>query len=359
MLKPAPLHQGDHVAVVSLSSGTLGEAARRHQLNQGLKRLQQLGLVPVMMPNTLKGRAVLKQHPELRAADLKQAFLDPNIHGIIAAIGGDDTYRTLPFLMSDPEFKTAVRQSPKLFTGFSDTTVNHLMFYQLGLQTFYGPNFLSDLAELGPTMLPYAADTWQRYFEVSQQTVINSSPVWYDERTDFSEAALETSRVRHVETHHYEVLRGHGVVQGQLLGGCLDSFYDLLTTTRYPDEQQVAAQFNLIPRATAWRGKILFIETSDEQPQPDLFRRMLQRIRQAKILTNVVAVIVGKPQNEHYYQEYRNILIDETTDLNLPILYNVNFGHAFPRTALPYGAQAAVDFDQATLKVLEPWFNTH
>ena len=34
MLKPAPLHVGDHVAVVSLSSGTLGELTQQHQLNR-------------------------------------------------------------------------------------------------------------------------------------------------------------------------------------------------------------------------------------------------------------------------------------------------------------------------------------
>ena len=334
MLKPAPLHVGDHVAVVSLSSGTLGELTQQHQLNRGLKRMRQLGLVPVMMPNALKGRLILQQRPELRAADLKAAFLDPSIRGVVAAIGGDDTYRTVPFLM----------------------VMVHLMFYQLGLQTFYGPNFLSDLVELGPTMLPYTTKTWQRYFENPQQTSIISSPVWYDERTNFSESAQGTRRMTHTEMHHYEVLRGHGTISGTLLGGCLDSFYDLLTTTRYPDERQVAEQFRLIPCAAEWRGKILFIETSDEQPQPDLFKRMLQRMRQAEILTNVAAVIVGKPQNEHYYQEYRQILIDETADLKLPILYNINFVHAFPRTALPYGAQVCIDFEQAPLKILEPWF---
>ena len=357
MLKPAALRMGNHIAVVSLSSGTLGEPEQRHQLTLGMARLRQLGLIPVMMPNTLKGREQLRQHPELRAADLKTAFLDPHIQGIVAAIGGDDTYRTLPFLMNDPEFRAAVKQTPKLFTGFSDTTINHLMFYQLGLQTFYGPNFLNDLAELGGTMLPYTATTWQRYFENAPETMVTSSPVWYDERTDFGTTALGTPRVSHIETHHYEVLRGYGVVHGRLLGGCLDSFYDLLTTTRYPDEQRVANRFDLIPKAEAWRGKILFIETSDEQPEPRLFQRMLRRLRQAGILTNTAAVIVGKPQNERYYQEYRKILVDETADLNLPILYNVNFGHAYPRVALPYGAQAVVDFDQATLKILEPWFS--
>jgi len=356
MQKPLPLKRGDRIAVVSLSSGTLGETSARHQLQRGCTRLLELGLVPVMMPNTLVGRNMVAEHPELRAADLKRAFMDSTLKGVVAAIGGDDTYRTLPYLMDDPEFMAAVQQHPKLFTGYSDTTINHLMFYQLGLQTFYGPNFLSDLAELGPEMLPYTTKTWQRYFHNSAVTAIPSSPTWYDERTDFSSHALDTPRIAHDEQQHYEVLRGHGVVQGRLLGGCLDSFYDLLTMTRYPDEQEVAQRYQLIPTAADWRGKILFIETSDEQPEPALFQKMLRQLRLAGILSTVVAVVVGKPQNEHYYADYRQLLISETADLELPILYNVNFGHAFPRTALPYNALAEIDFDRHKLTIMEPWF---
>jgi len=356
MQKPLALKRGDRIAVVSLSSGTLGETTSQHQLQRGCERLKDLGLVPVMMPNTLAGRSFVTVHPELRAADLKAAFMEPTIKGVIAAIGGDDTYRTLPYLMDDPEFTTAVREHPKLFTGYSDTTVNHLMFYQLRLQTFYGPNFLSDLAELGPEMLPYTAATWQHYFHNPAVTDLLSSPTWYDERTDFSPQALDTPRLVHEERRNYEVLRGHGVVRGRLLGGCLDSLYDLLTTTRYPDEQAVVQNYQLIPAASDWQDKLLFIETSDEQPEPDLFRTMLQRLRAVGILPNVAAIIVGKPQNEHYYDDYRQILISETDDLALPILYNVNFGHAFPRTALPYNALAAIDFDHGTLKITEPWF---
>lgn len=51
---------------------------------------------------------------------------------------GDDTYRTLPYLFDDNDFINAVHNNPKLFTGFSDTTINHLMFYKLGIGTFYG-----------------------------------------------------------------------------------------------------------------------------------------------------------------------------------------------------------------------------
>ena len=90
----------------------------------------------------------LFSHPEERASDLKKAFLDDSIKGIICATGGDDTYKTIPYLMEDKEFLEAVKKHPKIFTGYSDTTMNHLMLNKIGLETFYGPCFLTDLAEL-------------------------------------------------------------------------------------------------------------------------------------------------------------------------------------------------------------------
>lgn len=107
---------------MSLSSGMLGEEFCNHNIEIGVKRLKEYGLEPVFMPNSLRGMEYLKEHPEARAEDLKQAFFDDSIAGIICAIGGDDTYRLLPYLMDDMEFIHAVEKHPKLFTGFSDTT---------------------------------------------------------------------------------------------------------------------------------------------------------------------------------------------------------------------------------------------
>jgi muramoyltetrapeptide carboxypeptidase LdcA involved in peptidoglycan recycling len=51
----------------------------------------------------------------------------------------------------------------------------------------------------------------------------------------------------------------------------------------------------------------------------------------------VNGVLVGKPQDEAYYQEYKDILIRVIENEKLPIVYNVNFGHAMPRCALQQG----------------------
>lgn len=346
MQQAGKLRKGDKVAIVSLSSGMLGEEFCSHNIEIGVKRLQEYGLEPVFMPNALKGIEYLKTHPQARAKDLKDAFLDDSIAGIICAIGGDDTYRLLPYLMEDAEFIEAVEKHPKLFTGFSDTTINHLMFYKLGLSTYYGPNFICDLGEIANEMLPYSKAAFESYLEGNESREIVSSDIWYEEREDFSKAAVGTDRIAHKEERGFELLQGSEVFQGELLGGCLESIYDILTTTRYEDEKEVCEKYGLFPEREEWRGKILFIETCEEKPVPDIFEREIRALKSKGVFDVIKGVLIGKPQDEAYYEEYKEIVIKEIDNEKLPIVYNVNFGHATPRCALQYSVTAKVDMKQ-------------
>lgn len=344
------LRKGDKVAIVSLSSGMLGEAFCSHNIEIGVKRLREYGLEPSFMPNSLKGIEYLKANPKARAKDLKDAFMDDSIAGIICAIGGDDTYRLLPYLLEDEEFIDAVHKSPKLFTGFSDTTINHLMFYKLGLSTYYGPNFICDLAEISDEMLPYSKKAFESYIEGNEYREITSSEIWYQERTDFSKEAVGTERISHREEHGFELLQGKECFEGRLLGGCLESLYDILTTTRYEDEKAVCEKYGLFPDIEEWKEKILFIETREEKPVPEQFEKEIAILKEKGVFDVVSGVLVGKPQDEAYYDEYKNILVKVVNNPDLPIVYNVNFGHATPRCTLQYGAVARVDMKRKIIK---------
>lgn len=357
MIKPKKLEKGDKVAIVSLSRGLLGMPFIKHELDLGLKRLRELGLEPVIMDNSLKDMDYLSEHPEERAADLKQAFLDDSIKGIITAIGGDDTYKTIPYLMEDKEFIEAVKSHPKLFVGFSDTTNNHFMFQKLGLETFYGPCFLVDFAELGPEMLPYTKESFEMFFKKENGYEITSSPVWYMERESFGEDQLGIPRIEKKETHGYEVLNGSGTVTGKLLGGCIDSLYDIYTSERYGEENKIYQKYNLLPTLEEWKEKILFLETSEEKMSPEKLEIILKYFKKEKILESVKGIIVGKPIDEAYYEEYKEVYQRVMKDLDTPVLFNVNFGHSVPRTVLPYGVEATIDYDKKKIKVNEEIFS--
>ena len=339
------LKKGDKVAIVSLSSGIMGEKYVRHELEIGVKRLQEFGLVPVFMNNSLKGIEYIKNHPEKRADDLKNAFMDKDIKMIITAIGGDDTYKTISYLMEDKEFIKCVKDDPKIFSGFSDTTINHFMLNKLGLSTFYGPAFLVDVAELEDDMLSYTKEYFLKYFDNKEIIEIKSSPIWYEDRSNYNEFQVGVKRVSHPETHGFEVLNGGGVVSGKLFGGCIDSIYDAFVGERYGDENIIFEKYELLPTLEEWSEKILFLETSEEMLTPEKLKKILLEFKKRGILDVVKGLIIGKPMNEKYYEEYKNVYREVFKDSNVPVMYNVNFGHSVPRCFLQYNSITTVDYD--------------
>ena len=127
------------------------------------------------------------------------------------------------------------------------------------------------------------------------------------------------------------------------MGGCLESLFDILTESRYPDERQSCEKYHLFPDQEEWTGKILFIETCEEKPAPELVERELLALKERGVFEVINGMIVGKPQDGVYYEEYKEVLKRVIQNENLPIVYNVNFGHATPRCALPIGQRVTVD----------------
>lgn len=359
MIKSKRLRQGDKVAIVSLSKGLLGEKFVKHNLEIATKRLKEFGLVPICMPNTLKGIDYLERHPEKRAEDLVKAFTDKSIKGIICAIGGNDTFKTIPYLMENKEFLKAVIDSPKLFTGFSDTTVNHFMFHKIGLVTYYGMSLIPDIGEISDNMLPYTEEYFKNYFEDTEPfQSICPSEVWYEERKDFSAKSIGKNRVSHLDNKGYELLQGKPIFEGELLGGCIDSIYDMLTLHTNKDEPNIIKVYNIFPTLEEWSGKIMFLETSEVKENPETLRKMLLKLKERGIFEVVNGIIFGKPQDEVFYEEYKQILTEVVGNNYLPIVYNVNFGHATPRCVLPIGVKARVDAINQEITFLEKPFMT-
>ncbi len=356
MDKPKRLRPGDKVAIVSLSSGVLGEKFVAHEIELGEKRLKEFGLEPVYMNNSLKGLKFLNENPKARAEDLKQAFADNNIKAIICAIGGNDTFRTIPFLLEDDEFVELVNNNPKIFMGFSDTTINHLMFHKLGLNTFYGPAFLVDFAELDKEMLPYTKNAINYLFNPIENYKIKSSDTWYEDRTNFSVNAVGTPRKSHAETRGIDLLQGSGKVVGLLLGGCIDSFGLLLGLRENEDidatsAKEIANKYNIFP--TDWENKIMFFETSESKMNPEFLRKIIKELKNRHVFDRLSGIVVGKPDDETFYDEYRKVLKEEFSNFDFPVLLNLNFGHASPRTIIPYGATAEIDADLKTFTLLK------
>lgn len=146
------------------------------------------------------------------------------------------------------------------------------------------------------------------------------------------------------ENRGYEVLQGQGKVSGKLIGGCIEVLDWLRGTVLWPDRVE-------------WENKILFLETSEDQPTPDALRWYLRSLDALGVLDRISGIIVGKPRDEGYYdeykQEYLRVIRDEANREDLAILYNLNFGHTAPMFILPYGVAAEIECDNKTFTIAE------
>ena len=335
------------VGIVSLSLGLLGEPSVQHEMELGLKRLRDYGLQIRFLPNALRGIDYVREHPEARAADLLQAFRDPEIDLILCAIGGDDTYRLLPWLFDHDELKNAL--TDKAFLGFSDTTINHFMLHELGLPTFYGQAFLPDLCELDREMLPYTRSYFEELIHTGTIREIRPSGVWYESRKNYGPDQVGVSPTAH-EDRGFELLQGSPVFSGKILGGCIDSMFDFFDPGRYADMPLLCQKYELFPSREDWLGRILLLESSEELMPPEKYRRALQHFKDRGVFEAVSGILVGKPMDERFDAEYKQALVEVIDDARLPVVCNLNVGHALPRCIIPFGVEASVDVDRQLIR---------
>lgn len=338
------------VGIVSLSSGIIGESFIRFETDIGIRRLREYGLNVKFMPHALMGLDYVKAHPEKRAEDLLQAFRDPDIDMILCAIGGDDTYRLLPYLFDHNELADAV--TDKIFLGFSDTTINHLMLHKVGLNTFYGQAFLPDICELSPEMHPYTRKFFEELISTGTVKEIIPSDVWYEERKSFEPDQVGKPLIAHPNAG-FELLQGAPVFSGKILGGCIDSMYKFFTGERYEDTPILCEKYHLFPDAEDWKGRILLLESSEEKLSPEKYQQSLEYLKERGVFEAVSGVLVGKPMDETYVQEYRQLLVQVIDKPDLPVVFNLNIGHAMPRCIIPFGIEAVVDVDNQIIKFTE------
>lgn len=334
------------VEIVSLSSGIIGESFVSHELNIGVERLKAMGLQVKFSKHALKGIDYINEHPEDRAADLLEAYADPEVDMILCAIGGDDTYRLLPYLFDNDELKKVVNN--KIFLGFSDTTMNHFMLHKLGINTFYGQCFMADICELEDNMLPYTEKFFKELITTGKIKEVRPSDVWYEERTAFDESQVGVPRVKH-PNKGFELLQGPAVFSGKILGGCIESMYDVFNNDRYSDIADLCKKYELFPSLEDWKGRILLLESSEEKPVPELYEKMLIVLKEYGIFDVVSGVLVGKPMDETYADEYKELLVRVIDSPDLPVLYDINIGHATPRCIIPFGVNAVVDADKQVI----------
>ncbi len=343
MIKPPKLKAGDKLAAVTLSWGGPGTVPARYEA--GKKQLMdEFGVELIEMPHTRSDATYISANPKARADDLMQAFADPSIKGIISTIGGDDSIRLLPYLDLN-----IIRQNPKVFMGYSDTTVSHFACYAAGLSSFYGPAIMAGFAENGG-MFDYMVQSIRRTLFSSDiiGEVQPNRTGWTVEHLPWENPDFQKQKRKLTPTTGPKLVQGKGTVQGRLIGGCSEVLEFLKGTS-------------LWPAADAWKGAILFLENSEDMPSPTYLKYWLRNYGATGILQNLAGIIFGRPGGHllspdkfaEYDDVLRQVVGREYARPDMPILSHMDFGHTDPMFVLPYGALAEIDSATQRFSILE------
>jgi muramoyltetrapeptide carboxypeptidase len=309
-LLPKALKPGDTVGLITPSS----YVSDPDELAFARRFCEFFELKWKMAPNVGKRFGYLAGTAQQRVADLHAMFSDPAVAGVFCIRGGYGSAQML-----DKLDYSLIRSNPKVFLGYSDITALHTAIGQrTGLVTFHGPVSLSHLTEWSQKHLRAAL------FEQQPIGLAANPP--------------EGNPLR--AGHTLRTVRG-GKAQGTLTGGNLT----LLSTTL----------------GTPWeidtKGKILLMEDIGE----DIYRidRMLTQLRLAGKLQSATGIVVGEckdcpPPGHDSAYALGEVLDYLLSDLNIPVLYGLTFGHTVDQITLPLGIQATLDADKQTLTVDQP-----
>jgi muramoyltetrapeptide carboxypeptidase LdcA involved in peptidoglycan recycling len=332
LTKPPRVRPGDVVAVVSPSFGAVGTWP--HRVERGTAYLESLGLTVRLMPNAACTDGWASASPEARVADLHEAFADDDVAVVLAGIGGNHSNQLLPLL----DFEL-IRAHPKVFQGYSDITVLHwALAKHAGLATFYGPALVPELGEF-PEVLPFTDRYLRAAWFGGEPIVYEPSGVWTDELLDWNTEA-DLMRARELrESEGWFTIRD-GSAQGPLVGGCLETIcWHLKGSSTWIDPD----------------GAILLLETSEEAPSPAEVDSYLTDLDQLGVFDAAAALVVARPYG--YTGETAEVLWDvvarRTEAAGLPVLANVEAGHADPMLTVPFGVAAEVDTRRKALRLLD------
>ena len=311
VIKPKRLKKGDRIALI-----TPGSYITESELQDSIKNLDELGFEVTFSERLMLQTGYFSGNDEERAKDLMEMFERDDVDGIMCARGGYGCARILPLLDYD-----LFRANPKVLIGYSDVTaLLYGIFQNTGLVTFHGPVSISTFNE-------FSVDNFKRVLlDPGQDDLFKNANNNEDEN------------VYGVTT----LVSGKG--KGRLVGGNLSIIVSLIGTDYDVD----------------YSNKILFIEEIGEEPYR--IDRMLTQLIESGKLENVSGIMMGifddcepKEKNPAYSKSFTlmDVLKDRLSNLKVPIVYGMSFGHIKNKFTIPFGAFAELDADNQTFTLLE------
>jgi len=297
LIKPKKLKKGDTIGIVALS----GAIESKENIIRAKKYFEDKGYKVIFAENIFDKNRYLAGSDEKKVEELHKFFKNPKINAILCARGGYGNIRLLDKIDWD-----LIKNNPKIFAGYSDTTALELMMYKkTGLITFYAPMAQSDMGIENVSKL-----VEKGFFDALMKNKLEIEPCKRKTKTYFE-----------------------GKCEGTLWGGNLLTIATLCGQDFIPDEKF-----------------ILFIEEVKEDTY-HIDRLMYQLLNIEKFRKNLAGIIMGDFLDIENKKHFDELFFEIGEKLKIPILSGFKFGHAREKLTLPNGAFAKFSTEDKVLRI--------
>lgn len=312
------LKYGDEIRVISPSSSIERVGGFEDNIISKI-RLEDLGFKVTFGRHILENDRLYSSSINSRLSDIHEAFSDENVKAILTTIGGLNCNELLPYIDWN-----LIKQNPKMFIGYSDTTSLHnAIRAKTGLVTYYGPSYSSFKMD---ELQEFQTQSWIKAMKNKNYT-LEPSDLWT------SDLWFDKSITRSPKKTKWKIYN-HGEVKGVITGGNIQT-YNLQAGTKFLPEVE---------------SPILFLELS-EGGIPLEFSRYLAQI--LEIHTDVFGLVIGRfPTDTEISEEILYYILDKFPILKtIPVIYDVDFGHTQPIFTFPLGGIAEISTDPMVIQI--------
>ncbi|WP_226666084.1 S66 peptidase family protein [Metabacillus litoralis] len=316
-------------AIIGVTAPSSGVPSELHQMfNQAVARMEERNY-SVVCKNTVWAQYKAKSAPaQVRADELNDLLQDEKISIIFPPWGGELLIEILEYI----EFE---KMKPKWILGYSDTSALLLAItLKTGIATAHGTN----LVDIRGVTSDSTTAMWESVLKTNAgESVIQSSSMHYQKHWQHDNP---TSHVFHLTepTKWKTIDNQNTIINGRLLGGCIDIIRHLVGTP-YGEVDRFYEYMK--PNETI----IWYFENCDLS-STDL-RRSLVQLRLAGWFERCSGIMFGRSaanQPVNFYEE-QDVYIDLASELNVPIIYDIDCGHVPPQMTLINGCFAKVEVE--------------
>lgn len=297
LIKPTKLNKGDTIGILALSG-----AVEKPKILRAKKYFENLGYKIILSDNIFDKNRYLAGNDEKKIQELHKFFENPEIKMILCARGGFGAIRLLDKI--DYEI---IKNNPKIFAGYSDTTAFEAMFHKkTGLVTFYAPVAQADFGIENVSKL--VADS---FFKTLTNT--KELKVYPDKRKS-------------------KVYRS-GEAKGLLWGGNLATVATMCGLDFVPDE------------------KFIFFAEDIEEDTYEIDRLFSQLLNLEKFRNNIQGIVLGDFLDVKNKKHLDELFFEIAEKIQKPVLSGFKITHAREKITIPYGVMAEFTTDEKCLGI--------